>query len=109
MHLTALTKETYFRIRSNTFFFKIHDVQLTLTSITGRRFSYDRALQIVQDETYLENSDFDEIRKIGRFDPNMNIPEVRQKWISKAPEYNYLKKRIHDNYVKSGYSHRVKR
>ena len=77
--------------------------------ITGRQFSYDRALQIVQDETYLENSDFDDIRKIGRFDPNMNIPEIRQKWISKAPEYKYLKKRTRNTYVKSGHSHRVKR
>ena len=64
------------RIRSKTFFFKIHDVQLNLTIFTGRQISYDIALQIVQDETYLENSDFDEIRKIGRFDPNMNIPRT---------------------------------
>ena len=97
------------RIRSRTFFSKIHDVQLTLTIITGRQLPYDRALQIVQDETYLEDSDFDEIRKIGRFDPNMNIPRFRQRWISKAPEYKYLKRRTHNTYVKSGRSHRVKR
>ena len=97
------------RIRSKTFLSKVHDVQLTLIIITGRQFSYDRALQIMQDETYLENSDFDEIRKIGRFDPNMNIPEIRHKWISKATEYKYLKRRTHNARVKSGHSHRVKR
>ena len=75
--------------------------------ITGRQFSYDRALQIVQDETYLEDSDFDEIRKIGRFDPNVNIPEIRQKWISKAPKYKY-KGKTHNTQGKSGH-HRVKR
>ena len=97
------------RIRSKTFFSKIHDVQLTLMIITGRQFSYDRALQIMQDETYLEDSDFDEIRKIGRFDPNMNIPRIRQRWISKAPEYKYLKKKTHSTHAKSAHSHRVKR
>ena len=30
--------------------------------ITGRNFAYDRALEIVQDEEYLDDSDFDEIR-----------------------------------------------
>ena len=76
--------------------------------ITGRQFSYDRALQIMQDETYLENSDFDEIKKIGRFDPNMNIPEIRQKWISNAPKYKY-KGKTHSTHGKSGHSHRVRR
>jgi len=53
--------------------------------ITGRQFGYDRALEIVQDEQYLEDVDFDEIRrydilkKIGEFNPNFNIPESRQK------------------------------
>ena len=69
--------------------------------ITGRQFSYDRALQIVQDETYLEDSDFDEIKKIGQFDPNMNIPEIGQK-------YKY-KGKTHKTHGKSGQSHRVKR
>ena len=51
----------------------------------GRQFGYDRALEIVQDEQYLEDVDFDEIRrydilkKIGEFNPNFNIPESRQK------------------------------
>ena len=76
--------------------------------ITGRQFSYDRALQIVQDETYLEDSDFDEIKKIGQFDPNMNIPEIRQKWISKAHEYKH-KGKTYYTHGKSRHSHRVKR
>ena len=63
----------------------------------------------MQDETYLENIDFDEIRKIGRFDPNMNIPRIRQRWISKAQESKYLKRKPHNTYVKSRRSHRVKR
>ena len=66
----------------------------------------------MQDETYLEDSDFDEIRKIGQFDPNMNIPEIRQKWISKAPEYKgkyKYKGKTHNTHGKSGHSHRVKR
>ena len=51
----------------------------------GRQFGYDRALEIVQDEQYLEDVDFDIIRrydilkKIGEFNPNFNIPESRQK------------------------------
>ena len=97
------------RVRSKPFFSKIHAVQLTLMIVTGRQFSYDRALQILQDETYLEDSDFDEIRKIGQFDPNMKIPETHQKWISKALEYKYLKRRTNNTHVKSGHSHRVKR
>ena len=62
----------------------------------------------MQDETYLEVSDFDEIKKIGQFDPNMNISEIRQKWISKAPKYKYEGK-THNPHGKSGHSHRVKR
>ena len=30
--------------------------------ISGRQFGYDRALEIIQDEEYLEDADFDEIR-----------------------------------------------
>ena len=30
--------------------------------ISGRKFGYDRSLEIVQDEEYLEDVDFDEIR-----------------------------------------------
>ena len=96
------------RVQSKPFFSKIHAVQLTLMIVTGRQFSYDRALQILQDETYLEDSDFDEIRKIGQFDPNMNISETHQRWISKAPKYKY-KGKTHNPHGKSGHSHRVKR
>ena len=31
--------------------------------ISGRRFAYERALDIVQSEEYLDDSDFDEIRR----------------------------------------------
>ena len=110
LFLTGGTRGLDFaRIRSRTFFSEIHDVQLTLTIITGRQFSFGRALQIIQDETYLEDSDFDEIRKIGQFDANMNIPKTHQKWISKTLEYKHLKWRTHNTNVKSGHSHRVKR
>ena len=49
---------------------------------------YDRALQIIQDEEYLEEVDFDEIKrygifkKIGEFDPNVGIPENHQQWMA---------------------------
>ena len=95
--------------KSKTLFYKSNSIQLIPMIITGRQFSYERALQIIQDETYLETSDFDEIRKIGRFDPNMNIPRIRQRWTSKAPEYKYLKKKTHNTHAKSGHSYRVKR
>ena len=48
-------------------------------NISGRQFAYDRALEIIQDEQYLEDLDFDKIRgysnvdilkKIGKFNPN---------------------------------------
>ena len=50
-------------------------------NISGRQFAYDRALEIIQDEQYLEDLDFDKIRgyanvdilkKIGKFNPNSN-------------------------------------
>ena len=97
------------RVQSKPFFSKIHAVQLTLMIVTGRQFSYDRALQIMQDEAYLDNLDFDEIKKIGRFDPNMNIPQIRQRWISKASEYKHWEGKTHNTHAKSGHSHRVKR
>ena len=102
-------KPDFDRIRSKIFFFKSQAVQLTFTIITGSQFSYERSLQIIQDETYLENSDFDEIRKIGRFDPNMNIPQIRQRWISKALEYKHWEGKTDNTHAKSGHSHRVKR
>ena len=44
--------------------------------VTGRQFSYASALQIMQEEFYLEDSDFDDIRrhdiinKVGKFGAN---------------------------------------
>ena len=106
--LTFVNKGTWLVKSGQKSAYVIYERPLTLTIITGRQFSYDRALQIMQDETYLENSDFDEIKKIGQFDANMNIPEIRQKWISKAPKYKY-KGKTHNTHGKSGHSHRVKR
>ena len=57
--------------------------------VIGRQFGYDRALEIVQDEQYLEDSDFDEIkrfdivRKIGEFNPDLRLPKQHQKgWLA---------------------------
>ena len=56
--------------------------------ILGRQFQYDQALQIIQEEEYLEDSDFDDIKrydilkKIGKTDVDFDIPENQQdsKW-----------------------------
>ena len=60
-----------------------------LKIVIGRQFGYNRALEIVQDEQYLEDSDFDEIRrldvikKIGEFNPDLNLPKQHQKgWLA---------------------------
>ena len=37
--------------------------QIILFQISGRQFGYDRALEIIQDEEYLDDADFDEIRQ----------------------------------------------
>ena len=47
--------------------------------IIGRQFPYERALEIVQDEQYLDDVDFDEIRrsdilkKTGELNPNDEV------------------------------------
>ena len=56
-----------------------------LKIVIGRQFGYDRALEIVQDEQYLEDSDFDEIKRLdiikktGEFNPDLNLPEEQRK------------------------------
>ena len=65
--------------------------------ILGRQFQYDRALQIIQEEEYLEDSDFDDIKrydilkKIGKSDVDFNIPEKQQhsKWTQQNERQNY--------------------
>ena len=65
--------------------------------ILGRQFQYDRALQIIQDEEYLEDVDFNDIKrydimkKIGKFNPDSNIPNSSQysNWIPKQTHRNY--------------------
>ena len=61
--------------------------------ILGRNFEYDRALEIIEEEEYLEDVDFDDIRrlrradvnyfeiykKIGSFDKSVNVPKSEQK------------------------------
>merc|ERR1712223_1351233 len=68
-------------------------VQSCDQTVTGRNFNYDNALTIIQDEQYLEDVDFDDIRrlrrsdvdyyeiykKIGSFDQNVNVPKSEQK------------------------------
>ena len=52
--------------------------------LPGRQFQYDRALEIIQDEEYLEEADFNDIKrydilkKIGKFNPDSNIPKNNQ-------------------------------
>ena len=59
----------------------------------GRQFQYDKALEIIQDEVYLEDVDFDEIRRndilksIEEFDPNVNIPTHHQYAYEKFDPY----------------------
>ena len=66
---------------------------------TGRQFGCDRALSILQDEDYLKDSDYDQIRrydilgKIEEFDPNVNIPKKRQQWKMGAKSATPYKKR----------------
>ena len=56
----------------------------TINFFTGRGFRYGRSLEIIQDQEYLRDIEFDEIRrydileKIGEFDRNVNIPKNRQ-------------------------------
>merc|ERR1712223_250 len=68
-------------------------VQTCDQTITGRNFEYDRALEIIEEEEYLEDVDFDDIRrlrradvnyfeiykKIGSFDKSVNVPKSEQK------------------------------
>jgi len=73
--------------------------------ISGRQFNYDRALEIVQEEEYLEDSDFDDIKrydilkKIGDFNPDFNIPKSRQhnNWLPVQDQQSG-----HQNYTYNG-------
>ena len=40
--------------------------------ISGRNLAYERALSIIQDEEYLDDSDFDEIRYKRRYDSQLH-------------------------------------
>ena len=55
--------------------------------ILGRNFEYDRALEIIQEEEYLEDVDFDDIKrydtsylykKMSEIIPDFNIPKDKQ-------------------------------
>ena len=77
---------------------------------SGRNFGYDRALRVIEDEEYLDDIDFDEIRrlrrsdtnyqlidivrKIGTFDNNVNIPKTKQNYVPKGavPVQKYVKR-----------------
>ena len=76
----------------------------------GRQFGYDRALEIVQDEQYLEDSDFDEIkrfdivRKIGEFNPDLRLPKQHQKgWLANLANVtsNHKYKVLHTSFSKA--------
>ena len=76
----------------------------------GRNFGYDRALEIIEDEEYLDDIDFDEIRrlrrtdtnyqlldivrKIGTFDNSVNVPKQKQNNVPNGavPVQKYVKK-----------------
>merc|ERR1711935_879823 len=45
-------------------------VQTCGRTVTGRNFAYDQAITIIEDEEYLEDFDFDDIRKLRRSDIN---------------------------------------
>merc|ERR1712106_7261 len=65
--------------------------------ITGRQFQYDRSLEIIQDEEYLDDADFNDIKrydilkKIGEVDTDFNIPESQQysNWMPIQAQKNY--------------------
>ena len=73
-------------------FAKEHPVIL----VTGRQFDYDRALDIIQNEEYLDDVDLDDIRrqfdivrKIGEFDENVGVfneKPQRNSWIPMLPD-----------------------
>ena len=85
IHLGHSAQTIHFEFISIIFNFSLH--------FLGRNFDYDSALTIVQDEEYLEDVDFDDIRrlrrsdvdyyeiykKIGSFDQNFNVPKSEQK------------------------------
>merc|ERR1712223_2249487 len=78
--------------------------------ITGRQFQYDEALTIIQDEEYLEDADFDDIKryyiykKIGKVDTDFNIPKSNQysNWMPKQSNENY---QYNGKYSKNHYNH----
>merc|ERR1712066_1142741 len=83
-------------------------VQTCNQVITGRQFPYERSLEIIQNEEYLEDSDIDEIRrrrydilkKIGQFNPDYNIPKTQQynNWM----QDQQAQQRGHQNYNYNG-------
>ena len=71
----------------------VSTVSLIYLHFLGRNSNYDRSLEIIENEVYLEDVDIDEIRrlrrsdvdyyeiykKIGSFDQNVNVPKSEQK------------------------------
>ena len=72
--------------------------------LLGRQFNYEDALTIMQDEEYLEDADFDDIKrydifqKIDNFDTNFKIHKKIQQ-INRTPKENHhnLEKNYHYN------------
>jgi len=65
--------------------------------ISGRNLPYERALAIIQDEEYLDDSDFDEIRYKRRYD-SQSYNEVFHRWHSRV-------KRAEGRKIDLGFSH----
>merc|ERR1712083_609447 len=70
--------------------------------ITGRQFQYDRSIEIIQEEEYLEDVDFDDIKrydllkKIGN--PTFNIPRSSQYSNWASAENNHKTQKYHGKY-----------
>ena len=84
--------------------------------IPGRNFNYDAALDIMQAETYLEDADFDDIKrfdivkKLGNFNSNINSAKQsqhanrlsKQHPIVPNQMYNYEQKILDNQHTKRG-------
>ena len=66
---------------------KYQSYYILIKFIPGRQFQYDRALQIIQEEEYLKDSDLNNIerhdvsqlyKRISKFNPDVNIPKNQQ-------------------------------
>ena len=88
-------------------FLRIYSLHLKSIKIKilGRQFQYDRALEIIQEEEYLEDVDFNDIKryyilkKIGEFKSDFNILKINQhrKWMP-----SHVQQTEHEDYKYNG-------